>query len=139
MNVIPELNNNIINQTKDLVSQSDKREIQPIDIVDISELKIDITGFTGTIINEIVESIDDNSENENKNLDLKEIEQAINDYLKVTQIDIEIEIDDETDQPIFKIIRAEDKEVIKEIPPKEVLDLLNRIRNMVGSLCDCSV
>ena len=139
MNTIAEVNNNIINQPKDLVAKSDKREIQPIDIVDISELKIDITGFTGTIINEIVESIDDNSENENKNLDLKEIEQAINEYLKVTEIDIEIEIDDETDQPIFKIIRAEDKEVIKEIPPKEVLDLLNRIRNMIGSLCDCSV
>ena len=139
MNVIAEVNNNIINQTKDLVEKSDKREIQPIDIVDISELKIDITGFTGSLIDEMVESFDDNSENENKNLDLKEIEQAINEYLRVTEIDIEIEIDDETDQPIFKIIRTDDNEVIKEIPPKEVLDLFNRIRDMIGSLCDCSV
>ena len=48
MNVILEFNNNIINQTKDLVSKSDKREIQPLYVFDISELKIDITGPTGT-------------------------------------------------------------------------------------------
>ena len=123
MNVIPELNNNIINQTKDLVSKSDKREIQPLNVVDITELKIDITGPTGTLIDEIIESFDNNSGNENNNFDLKEIEQAINEYLKVTETDIQIEIDKETNQPIFKIVRTGDKEVIKEIPPKEVLDL----------------
>jgi flagellar protein FlaG len=138
MNVIPEVNNNIINQTKDFVSKNDKREIQPINVVDISELKIDITGPTGTLIDEIIESIDKNSANENKNFDLKEIEQAINEYLKVTETDIQIEIDKETNQPIFKIIRSGDKEVIKEIPSKEVLDLFKRIKNMIGALCDCS-
>ena len=123
MNVIPEVNNNIINQTKDFVSKSDKREIQPINVVDISELKIDITGPTGTLIDEIIESFDNNSGNKNKNFNLKEIEQAVNEYLKVTETDIQIEIDKETNQPIFKIVRTGDKEVIKEIPPKEVLDL----------------
>ena len=138
MNVIPELNNNIINQTKDLVSKSDKREIQPLNVVDITELKIDITGPTGTLIDEIIESFDNNSGNEYNNFDLKEIEQAINEYLKVTETDIQIEIDKETNQLIFKIVRTGDKEVIKEIPPKEVLDLFKRIKNMIGSLCDCS-
>ena len=138
MNVIPAVNNNIINQTKDLVSKSDKREIQPLNVVDITELKIDITGPTGTLIDEIIESFDNNSGNEYKNFDLKEIEQAINEYLKVTETDIQIEIDKETNQPIFKIVRTEDKEVIKEIPPKEVLDLFKRIKNMIGLLCNCS-
>jgi flagellar protein FlaG len=138
MNVIPEVNNNIINQTKDFVSKSDKREIQPLKLVDISEPKIDITRPTGTLIDEIIEPVDNNSANENMNFDLKEIEQAINEYLKVTETNIQIEIDKETNQPIFKIIRSEDKEVIKEIPSKEVLDLFKRIKNMIGSLCDCS-
>jgi uncharacterized FlaG/YvyC family protein len=31
-----------------------------------------------------------------------------------------------------------DKEVLKEIPTKEVLDLFKRIKNMIGSICDCS-
>ena len=137
MNVIPELNNNIINQTKGLVPKSEKREVQPINVVDISELKIDITGPTGSIIDEIIESFDNNSGNGNKTFDLKEIEQAINEYLKITETDIQIEIDNETNQPIFKIVRTGDKEVIKEIPPKEVLDLFKRIKNMIGSLCDC--
>ena len=123
MNVISEVNNNIINQTTALASKSDKREIQPLNVVDITELKIDITGPTGTLIDEIIESFDNNSGNENNNFDLKEIEQAINEYLKVTETDIQIEIDKETNQPIFKIVRTGDKEVIKEIPPKEVLDL----------------
>ena len=138
MSVISELNNNIINQTKDLLSKSDKREIQPLNVVDITELKIDITGPTGTLIDEIIESFDNNSGNENNNFDLKEIEQAINEYLKVTETDIQIEIDKETNQPIFKIVRTGDKEVIKEIPSKEVLDLFKRIKNIIGSLCDCS-
>ena len=138
MNVIPEVNNNIINQTKDFVSKSDKREIQPIKLVDISEPKIDITRPTGTLIDEIIEPVDNNSANENMNFDLKEIEQAINEYLKVTETNIQIEIDKETNQPIFKIVRSGDKEVIIEIPPKEVLDLFKRIKNMIGLLCDCS-
>ena len=138
MNVIPELNNNIINQTKGLVPKNEKREVQPINVVDISELKIDITGPTGSIIDEIIESFDNNSGNGNKTFDLKEIKQAINEYLKITETDIQIEIDNETNQPIFKIVRTGDKEVIKEIPPKEVLDLFKRIKNMIGSLCDCS-
>jgi flagellar protein FlaG len=138
MDVIPELNNNIINQTKDFVSKSDKREIQPLNVVDITELKIDVTGSTGTLIDEIIESFDNNSGNENNNFDLKEIEQAINEYLKNTETNIQIEIDKETNQPIFKIVRTGDKEVLKEIPPKELLDLFKRIKNMIGSLCDCS-
>ena len=111
MNVIPELNNNIINQTKDLVSKNDKREIQPLNVVDITELKIDITGPTGTLIDEIIESFENKSGNENNNFDLKEIEQAINEYLKVTETDIQIEIDKETNQPIFKIVRTGDKKL----------------------------
>jgi uncharacterized FlaG/YvyC family protein len=138
MNVIPAVNNNIINQTTEFVSKSDKREIQPLNVVDITELKIDITGPTGTLIDEIIESFDNKYGNENNNFYLKEIEQAINEYLKVTETDIQIEIDKETNQPIFKIVRTGDKEVIKEIPPKEVLDLFKRIKNMIGSLCDCS-
>jgi flagellar protein FlaG len=138
MDVIPVVNNNIINQTKGFVSKSDKREIQPINVVDITELKIDVTGPTGTLIDEIIESFENNSGNENNNFDLKEIEQAINEYLKNTETNIQIEIDKETNQPIFKIVRTGDKEVLKEIPPKEVLDLFKRIKNMIGSLCDCS-
>jgi len=138
MKAIAEVSNNIINQTRDLVLKSDQREIQPINVVDISELKIDVTGSTGTLIDEIIESNDNNDGNENKNFDLKELEQAINEYLRVTETDLEIEIDKETNQPILKIIRTDDKEVIKEIPRKEVLDLLKRIRSMVGSLCNCS-
>jgi flagellar protein FlaG len=138
MNVIPVVNNNIINQTKDFVLKSDKREIQPLNVVDITELKIDVTGPTGTLIDEIIESFDNNSGNENNNFDLKEIEQAINEYLKNTETNIQIEIDKETNQPIFKIVRTGDKEVIKEIPPKELLDLFKRIKNMIGLLCDCS-
>jgi len=139
MNAVTEVNHNIINQTKGPGSNSEKLDVQAMDVVDISELKIDITGSTGTLIDEIIESFDVHSTGEKKNLDLKEVEQAINKYLRDTETDLEIEIDNETNQPIFKIIRSDDKEVIKEIPPKEVLDLIKRIRDMVGSLCDCSV
>lgn len=139
MNPISEVNNNKIDQIKAFDLKSANREIQPINVVNISELKIDITGSTGTLINEIIESFDADPVSKDTDFDLKEIKKAINKYLRDTETDLEIEIDNETNQPIFKIIKTDDKEVIKEIPPKEVLDLLKRIRSMVGSLCDCAV
>jgi len=124
---------------EEILSNAKKHALQPIDIVDVSELKIDVSGPTGTIIDEIVDTAEDRLNIENKDLNLKKVEQAINDYLKFVNTDIEIEIDKDTNQPIIKIVRSDDKEVIKEIPPKELLALIKRIKELVGSLCDCSV
>ena len=124
---------------EEIISKAEKHEIQPIDIVDVSELKVDVSGTIGTIIDETVGSDENNEIIKNKDLDLKKVEQGINNYLKLTETDLEIEIDKETNQPIIKIIRSDDKEVIKEIPPKEVLDLIKRIKEMVGTFCDSAV
>ena len=62
--------------------------------------------------------------------DREKVEQAINDYLKLTKTNIEIEIDRETNQPIIKIVRSEDKEVIKEVGISHIF--INEDMPMIG-------
>ncbi len=133
------LNSSNLSRIEEILTKAEKRDIQPIDIVDVSELKIDISGTIGTIIDETISTENNAQNDENQDVDLKKVEQGINKYLKFAETDLEIEIDKDTNQPIIKIVRSDDKEVIKEIPPKEVLDLIKRIKEMVGTLCDCSV
>lgn len=124
-------------QLKNRQAENQKAEVQPIDVVDLSEKKADLKGSTGAIINETVGTEEKSPAAKNETMDLEEVEQGINDYLKSAKTDIRIEIHEETNTPIFKIVRSEDNEVIKEIPPEEVLDLIKRIEDMAGSLCDC--
>ena len=60
----------------------------------------------------------------------------MNKFLNSTQTDLEVEIHKDTKTAIFKIVRKDDNKVIKEIPPKEVLELAAKIRSLVGSLHD---
>lgn len=69
---------------------------------------------------------------------LEKLAQSVNDFLKASQTDLRVEIDRETKTAIFKIIRKDDQKVIKEIPPKKLLDIASRIQQMVGSLVDSS-
>jgi len=115
------------------------KEVRPIDVVKLSERKAGPAGNNGAMIDETVGSDALPAAVNNETINLEEVAQAINEYLKSADTDIRIEIHKATHQPIFKIIRADDKAVIKEIPPKEALDLIKRIEVLVGSLCDCKV
>jgi flagellar protein FlaG len=75
----------------------------------------------------------------NESIDSKQLEdiaKSLNAFLNSTRTGLEVEIHKDTKTAIFKIIRKEDNKVIKEIPPKEVLELAARIKGLVGSLHD---
>jgi len=68
--------------------------------------------------------------------DVKESVKDINDIVKKVKEDLAFEIHDETDRMMVKVIDRKTKEVIKELPPEEMLDLSARIHEMVGLLID---
>jgi len=68
-----------------------------------------------------------------------EIAQNINSFLESIQTDLKVEIHKETHTPIFKVVRRQDAKVIREVPPRELLDIEVKIKDMVGSLFDKSV
>jgi flagellar protein FlaG len=77
--------------------------------------------------------------NENSLVDnekMASIAHEVNEYLKSIQTNLEVEIHKETNTAVFKIVRKDDHKVLLEVPPKELLDISVKIRDMVGSLVD---
>lgn len=68
--------------------------------------------------------------------DVRESVKDINDIVQKVKEDLSFEIHDETDRMMVKVIDRKTKEVIKELPPEEMLDLSARIHEMVGLLID---
>jgi len=68
--------------------------------------------------------------------DVKESVKDINDIIEKVKEDLSFEVHDETDRMMVKVIDRKTKEVIKELPPEEMLDLSARIHKIVGLLID---
>jgi flagellar protein FlaG len=50
--------------------------------------------------------------------------------------DLQFEIHEESQRMMVKIVNVEQNEVIKELPPEEILDMIGKIKEMVGLLID---
>ena len=70
---------------------------------------------------------------------IDEVATGLNNFLESIQTDLRVEIHSKTKTAVFKIIKRDNSEVIKEIPPKELLDLAVKIEEMLGSLIDTNV
>ncbi len=70
--------------------------------------------------------------------EIETIAESVNNYLKENETDLQVEIHKDSNTPIFKIVRKEDDEVIREIPPREMLEMASKIRDMVGVLVDAN-
>ena len=62
--------------------------------------------------------------------------EELNDTIEALHKDLKFRIHEDSDRLMVEVINLDNNEVIKEIPPKEVLDMLGRIREMVGILID---
>jgi flagellar protein FlaG len=69
-----------------------------------------------------------------KEAQLEQLKLAIENYTRLSQPDIRVEIHQGTGQIMAKVVSSEDGRVIREIPPKEILDLQARIKRKVGGL-----
>lgn len=63
-----------------------------------------------------------------------EIARQVNTYLESSKTELQVEIHRESNTPIFRIIRQQDDEVIREIPPREMIEIAANVRRMAGML-----
>lgn len=62
--------------------------------------------------------------------------EEINDTIEALNKDLRFMIHEESDRMMVEVINLDKNEVIKEIPPRELLDMIGRIREMVGLIID---
>lgn len=78
-----------------------------------------------------------NQKEEIKNLDekqLKELMDNLKQKFEYYSKYLKIEIDKDLNKPIVKIIDQKTNEVIKQIPPEEILKIMKKIEEMIGVL-----
>ncbi|MDD3840311.1 MAG: flagellar protein FlaG [Clostridia bacterium] len=75
----------------------------------------------------------------NDQLDKQKIQGAVdaaNDVVKAINKGFEFEIHDDTNRIMVRVINKDTQEVIREIPPEEILDMLGKMWRAVGILID---
>lgn len=65
---------------------------------------------------------------------IENIAQALDQYMKSTQKDLEIQIHEATGNIIVKVLSKEDGKVLREIPPEKMLNLAAKMEEMAGIL-----
>ena len=68
--------------------------------------------------------------------DLERAADHIGRALEVIDRGLEFSIHEDTNRVIVKVISRQTHEVIKEIPPEQLLDMIARIWEMIGLLVD---
>jgi flagellar protein FlaG len=70
---------------------------------------------------------------------MKRVAEAMDKYVRSTQNNLEIKIHEGTGRILIKVVSQETGEVIREIPPEEMLDLAVKMEEMAGVLFHKSV
>ncbi len=68
--------------------------------------------------------------------DVKGVVSSTNDLLKRLNTELKLEVDAESNRIIVKVIDAESKEVVRQIPAEEFIELSKRMEDAVGMLFD---
>ncbi|PZM90497.1 MAG: flagellar biosynthesis protein FlaG, partial [Actinobacteria bacterium] len=67
---------------------------------------------------------------------IKRITEMLNEAAQYTHKWLRFRLHEDTDRLIVQVLDAETLEVIREIPPEELLDLASRIHEMIGLFID---
>ncbi len=67
---------------------------------------------------------------------IREIAGAFGEAVGIINKGLRFEIDEESHQVITQVIDRETDEVVRQIPPQELLDISDRLRSFVGTLLD---
>lgn len=68
--------------------------------------------------------------------DLTSLTEHLNKFMSAIDADLEFEIHEGTDRMMVKFVNKNNHQVIKEFPPRELLDTLAAIQDYVGILLD---
>jgi len=64
------------------------------------------------------------------------ISRLLNEILKSLNWNIRIRVDKSTETIVTQIVDTEKNEIIKQIPPQELLEIMSRLKRLVGLLLD---
>ncbi|QNO14471.1 flagellar protein FlaG [Alkalicella caledoniensis] len=88
------------------------------------------------------------SDNQNKNTDrnkqvkdaeLQKAVELINETVQMVDKKFEFEVHKGTNRTMVKVVDKETEEIIREIPPEEVLNLVEKMNELVGLMMDKKV
>lgn len=80
-----------------------------------------------------------NKENLDRTYFKEELEESIEEINKTVEAlhkDLRFQVHEKSDRLMVEVIDVIKNEVLKEIPPRQLLDMLGRIREMVGLIID---
>lgn len=100
-----------------------------------------MNGVTNQLKEDIQHSFNENYQNYKEQDDLSrkqihEIVQALNDFLTPTYTALRFEMHDKLGEYYVQVINEETQEVIREVPPKKMLDLYAAMAERMGILID---
>jgi len=70
---------------------------------------------------------------------IKEVEEVVfstNDLLKRLNTELKVELDDELNMVVVKVIDSDSQEVVRQIPAEEFVELSKRMKDAIGMLFD---
>jgi flagellar protein FlaG len=67
---------------------------------------------------------------------LKEITEEVNDAIKPLNQDLKFHFDDKSNELVVKVVDTKTDKVIKQFPPQEALNLMQKVKEVVGLLFD---
>jgi flagellar protein FlaG len=71
--------------------------------------------------------------------EIEQIVSELNNFIQIFNTKIAFEIDKETKKTVLKIIDAQSNEIIRQIPPEELLAISKRISELLGLIINARV
>ncbi len=105
-----------------------KQKVTGNEQIENAEIKNEKAENMGSFIEKEVKT-----ENKEK---LKEGIEKLNETIQTFHEELKFEIHEESERMMTKVVNIEKNEVIKKIPPEEILDMIGRIKEMVGLILD---
>lgn len=84
----------------------------------------------------VLESITDSKKGRDQNSQIKKAVDEINRSIRGQQTEAIFGIHDDTNRVTIKIVDKKSKEVIKEFPPEQTLDMIAKVWEMAGIMVD---
>jgi flagellar protein FlaG len=91
---------------------------------------------TNAVVNYSHLQKEDSNENELGVKQIKEITESLNKFIEPTKTSLKFEFHEKLEEYYISIINQDTKEVIKEIPPKKMLDMYAAMAEFMGIIVD---
>jgi flagellar protein FlaG len=85
------------------------------------------------------QDVEQNKEKKLNKKDVENITDGLNDFMQSINTDIRFVLHPKLEELMVQVVDTHSNKVLRESPPKEILDTLARIRDFVGALLDKKV